>query len=235
MCPPSSCVGPSLHLSDRLIISCTTVEFVLHFCKLNPRWHTISLDFEYSSNAFSLSLPVMRSSAKRFLQHFLTNSVLNSFDTCTCASKWCQIGDDKIAGDGPSPNTSRVNLKCWISEFSLSGFLKHKNLSITRSASFISTMTNAFLILAVSRPIVCQQNLTGVSFGPVWDNHSASDHDWVVWLVVSQTLRIMAVRYMMYMFTFFLWPDFLCEDPFPCLIDLRWFGCTLESILGGTP
>ena len=144
-----------------LIASCTIFEFVFHFLKLNPPRCVSDFDCKHSSNAFASSpSSVTRSSTYR--DFFKTSMKCGLNSSHTCESKWCRIVDAKIAGDGLSPNTRRVNLKCTISEFTSSGSLSHKNHSISLSLSLIPTMRKAFSMSAI-RPILCQRKFTSVS------------------------------------------------------------------------
>ena len=97
------------------------------------------------------------------------------------------VVDAKIAGDGLSPNTRQVNLKCTISKFRSSGSSSHKNRSISLSVLLISTIRKAFSMSAL-RSILCQQKLTSVSnnwgynLARFQDNRSTSEYVQGAWL-----------------------------------------------------
>ena len=148
---------------------CRSFEFVFHFRRLNAPLYIICLAcVDNSSASWSLAAPVTRSSTYREFFNSSINWGSNSF----CLSKWWRIVEPNIAGDGLSPNTSRVNRNCNSSEFSLFGSLSHKKRNISLSALDIATIRKAFSISAV-RPMWCHLNLIsvsnscGVKFGPV--------------------------------------------------------------------
>ena len=86
-------------------------------------------------------------------------------------SKWCNITEPKIAGDGLEPKTRQVNQNSRTSLSTSLGFFNHKNLKASWSSGEVDIIKKAFSVLAVDA-IKCHQNLIkvsnnlGIKFGP---------------------------------------------------------------------
>ena len=102
---------------------------------------------------------------------------------CLCNLRWCKIVAPKIDGEGHSPNTSRVNLKCTMFGFSNFGSLNHKNRRKSRCSTWIPAIKKTFSMSAVKptmflRKFANMLKRVGDDLGQFVNNRSMIFHAW---------------------------------------------------------